>query len=186
MRHCSLLLFLLYNVVLVFPYINMNPPWVYTCSQSWTPLPPPWLEYRGKLWFLRFANPFLYLKWSIFFVPYSIAQVIKLLLPVYSLIVCFLSGCSRNMNRSENSWIRIVKGLPRSQLIECCSNFFFCPELMMIFQLAVILQGVSHIIPNSVVCCDSTPFSSTKNYWNAGEYWNELLSISLFQMLNSP
>ena len=33
--------FLLYNIVLVLPYINMNPPWVYTCSPSWTPLPPP-------------------------------------------------------------------------------------------------------------------------------------------------
>ena len=32
---------LLYNIVLVLPYINMNPPWVYTCSPSWTPLPPP-------------------------------------------------------------------------------------------------------------------------------------------------
>ena len=30
---------LLYNTVLVLPYINMNPPWVYTCSQSWTPPP---------------------------------------------------------------------------------------------------------------------------------------------------
>ena len=36
-------LFLLYNIVLVLPYINMNPPWVYTCSQSWTSLPPPFL-----------------------------------------------------------------------------------------------------------------------------------------------
>ena len=36
-----LLLFLLYNIVLVLPHINMNPPWVYTCSQSRTPLPPP-------------------------------------------------------------------------------------------------------------------------------------------------
>ena len=26
--------FLLYNIVLVLPYINMNLPWVYTCSQS--------------------------------------------------------------------------------------------------------------------------------------------------------
>ena len=26
---------------MVLPYINMNPPRVYTCSQSWTPLPPP-------------------------------------------------------------------------------------------------------------------------------------------------
>ena len=33
--------FLLYNIVLVFPYIKMNPPRVYTCSQSWTPFPPP-------------------------------------------------------------------------------------------------------------------------------------------------
>ena len=33
---------LLYNIVLVLSYINMNPPWVYTCSPSWTPshIPP--------------------------------------------------------------------------------------------------------------------------------------------------
>ena len=36
-----LFIFLLYNTVLVLPYINMNLPWVYTCSQSWTPLPLP-------------------------------------------------------------------------------------------------------------------------------------------------
>ena len=36
-----LLFFLLCNSVLVLPYINMNLPQVYTCSQSWTPLPPP-------------------------------------------------------------------------------------------------------------------------------------------------
>ena len=36
-----LLFFLLYNIVLVLPYINMHPPWVYMCSPSWTPLPPP-------------------------------------------------------------------------------------------------------------------------------------------------
>ena len=34
--------FLLYNIVLVLPYINMHPPRVYTCSSSWIPshLPP--------------------------------------------------------------------------------------------------------------------------------------------------
>ena len=32
---------LLYNIVLVLPYINMNPPRVYMCSPSWTPFPPP-------------------------------------------------------------------------------------------------------------------------------------------------
>ena len=32
-----LLLFLLYNIVLVLPYINMHPPRVYMCSPSWTP-----------------------------------------------------------------------------------------------------------------------------------------------------
>ena len=34
-------LFLLYNIVLVLPYIDMNLPWVYMCSPSWSPLPPP-------------------------------------------------------------------------------------------------------------------------------------------------
>ena len=34
-------IFLLYNIVLVLPYINMHLPWVYTCSPSWTLLPPP-------------------------------------------------------------------------------------------------------------------------------------------------
>ena len=33
--------FLLYNSVLVLPYIDLNLPWVYGCSPSWTPLPLP-------------------------------------------------------------------------------------------------------------------------------------------------
>ena len=33
--------FLLYNIVLVLPYINMHSPWVYMCSPSSTPFPPP-------------------------------------------------------------------------------------------------------------------------------------------------
>ena len=36
-----IIIFLLYNIVLVLPYINMHPPCVYTCSPSWSPLPPP-------------------------------------------------------------------------------------------------------------------------------------------------
>ena len=36
-----LFIYLLHNVVLVLPYINMHPPRVYMCSPSWTPLPPP-------------------------------------------------------------------------------------------------------------------------------------------------
>ena len=34
------LFILLYNIVLVLPYIDLNPPWVYMCFPSWTPLPP--------------------------------------------------------------------------------------------------------------------------------------------------
>ena len=34
---------LLYNTVLVLPYIDMNQPQVYMSSQSWIPLPPPTL-----------------------------------------------------------------------------------------------------------------------------------------------
>ena len=41
-------IFKLYNIVLVLPYINMNPPQVYTCSPSWTLLPPPSLYHRSE------------------------------------------------------------------------------------------------------------------------------------------
>ena len=37
----TIIIILLYNIVLVLPYINMHPPWVYMCSLSWTPLSPP-------------------------------------------------------------------------------------------------------------------------------------------------
>ena len=33
--------FKFYNILLVLPYIDKNLPWVYMCSPSWTPLPPP-------------------------------------------------------------------------------------------------------------------------------------------------
>ena len=43
---------MLYNAVLVLPYIDMNPPLVYMSSQSWTPLPPPtpyhWSNMLGR------------------------------------------------------------------------------------------------------------------------------------------
>ena len=35
------LFILLYRIVLVLPYIDLNLPWVYMCSSSWTPLPSP-------------------------------------------------------------------------------------------------------------------------------------------------
>ena len=44
-------LILLYNTVLVLPYINMNLPQVYTCSLSWTPLPIP------SLWVIPVHQP---------------------------------------------------------------------------------------------------------------------------------
>ena len=37
----NLFYFLTLHIVLVFPYIKMNPPQVYMCSPSWTLLPPP-------------------------------------------------------------------------------------------------------------------------------------------------
>ena len=48
LRFCLFLflfIFLLYNIVLILPYIDMNQPWGYMCSPSWTPLPPLSLYY---------------------------------------------------------------------------------------------------------------------------------------------
>ena len=33
---------------MVLPYIDMNPPWVYMCSPSWTPLPRPSPSYSSR------------------------------------------------------------------------------------------------------------------------------------------
>ena len=37
--------YVLYNIVVVLPYIDMSHPWVYMCSSSWAPLPPPSLSH---------------------------------------------------------------------------------------------------------------------------------------------
>ena len=33
---------------LVLPYTDLNPPWVYMCSPSWTPLPAPYPSYPSR------------------------------------------------------------------------------------------------------------------------------------------
>ena len=49
---------LLYNIVLVLPYIDMNLPRVYTCSLSWTPLPPPSASHpSGSSWCTSPGHP---------------------------------------------------------------------------------------------------------------------------------
>ena len=37
------IIFFPFNIVLVLPYINMHPPWVYTCSPSSLPIPSLWV-----------------------------------------------------------------------------------------------------------------------------------------------
>ena len=48
-------IFLLYNTVLVLPYIDMNPPQVYMSSQPWTP--PPTTLPISSLWVIPVHQP---------------------------------------------------------------------------------------------------------------------------------
>ena len=58
---------LLYNTVLVLPYIDMNPPWVYTSSQSWIPLPP------STPYHLSGSSPCTSPKHSVFYIEHRLA-----------------------------------------------------------------------------------------------------------------
>ena len=50
-------IFKLYNIVLVLPNIEMNPPQVYLCSPSWTLLPPPSSLPIPSLWVVPVHQP---------------------------------------------------------------------------------------------------------------------------------
>ena len=60
---------LLYNIVLVLPHINMNPPRAYTCSPYWTPPPPPPSPYHpsGTSQCTSPKHPVLNLDWQFIF-----------------------------------------------------------------------------------------------------------------------
>ena len=64
---------LLYNTVLVFPYIDMNPPQVYMSSQSWTPPSPYHLS--GSSQCTSPKHPVSNLDW--WFVSYMIAYMFQ-------------------------------------------------------------------------------------------------------------
>ena len=49
--------FKLYNIVLVLPNIEMNPPQVYMCFPSWTLLPPPSSLPKSSLWVVPVHQP---------------------------------------------------------------------------------------------------------------------------------
>ena len=50
-----LFIYLLYNIVLALPYIDMNLPWLYMCSPSWTP--PPTSLRIPSLWVIPVRQP---------------------------------------------------------------------------------------------------------------------------------
>ena len=69
---------LLYNTVLVLPYINMNPPRVYMSSQSWTPLPPPSLYHlSGSSQCTSPKHPVSCIKPRLAFVSYMILYMFQ-------------------------------------------------------------------------------------------------------------
>ena len=54
-----------YNIVVVLPYIDMSQPWVYMCSPSWVPLPPPSPSHQNRatllFYFFFFLSRYLFI-----------------------------------------------------------------------------------------------------------------------------
>ena len=81
----NLFIILLYNIVLVLPYIDMNPPWVYVCSPSWTPLPPSFPTHpSGSSQCTSPEHPSLTLKLDWWFVSHTIIYMFQCHSPISS------------------------------------------------------------------------------------------------------
>ena len=104
-RSCTFSFFFLYfiNIVLVLPYINMNPPQVYTCSPSWILLPPPSLYHPSG---------------SSQCTSRSYFQILKSHLVIFLNILNYLHG--QILNRTFNHSICYTIYLPQ---YKCCHGF---------------------------------------------------------------
>ena len=123
---------LLYNTVLVLPYIDLNPPRVYMRFQTWTPLPPP----SPLSWFFKVHFNLLKLK-----IPDKIISS-YLLCPglttdfsfSFFLSLCFVKFVfTKVFHLAISSCITIVK---------VCRGYFnsFIPEGLFVASLGTFLQ----------------------------------------------
>ena len=118
----SFFLSLLYNIVLVLPYINMNPPWVYMCSPSWPPLPPPSRKkppislvcvFFQKYYMYTKPCMYIYSSSSFLFLKHKWKQTEHMVLfYVLSFLSLNLGNCSACVHKGTSSFL-----LPRCAII---------------------------------------------------------------------
>ena len=101
--HWFIFIFLLYNIVLVLPYINVSLPRVYTCSASWTPLPPP--------------SPYHPSESSQYTSPKHPVSCIEPGLVLCGIFICLISLFLDNGTIILSSWGLRILGLPLTLVI---------------------------------------------------------------------
>ena len=116
---------------MVLPYINMIPPWVYTCSQSWTPLPPP--PHTIPLDRLSapapsFLYPALNLDWQ--FISYMILYIFQCHSPK--------SSPTSLSHRVQRLFFCFLKSFIFSPKLDVFRLFYWIGSLFLIFYIYII------------------------------------------------
>ena len=129
---CLLFIYLLYNIVLVLPDINMHPPQVYTCFPSWTPLPPPSPYHpSGSSQCTIPKLPVSCIKPGL--VIHFLYDIIHVLMPFSQIIPplplpqspkdCFIQGLTHHKHRNQNCNKKSSnKQKPRNKWLQVNSN----------------------------------------------------------------
>ena len=131
--------FLLYNIVLVLPHINMNLPRVYICSQSRTPLPPssPYHPSRSSQYTSpKNHSPCIEPKLAICF----IYDIIHVLMPFSKIIPPFLSP-----TESKRLFYTCV-----SLLLSCIQGYTYhlskFHKYVLVYSIGVFLPALLHSV----------------------------------------
>ena len=129
------LFILLYNIVLVLSYIDLNQPWIYMCSPSWSHLPPPSPAHpSGSSQYTSPEHPVSCIEPGL--VIHFTYDNLHISMPFSHIILpspsrtesrrLFNTSGSLLLSCIQGYWVENFERAPEFQVYQFCSAFFHC------------------------------------------------------------